>query len=105
MDVPIVALSQLSRKVEDRSDKRPQLADLRESGSIEEDADVILFLYRPEYYGIKNTTEGESTAGLCEVIIAKNKDGQTGLQRQKFIAESMRFENYEYRQQDPTSSG
>ena len=103
LDIPIVVLSQLSRKVEDRTDKRPQMADLRESGSIEEDADVILFLYRPEYYGITTTPEGESTHGMCDVIIAKNKDGKTGLQRQKFIEEHMRFENYEYRQQaDPT---
>lgn len=94
LNIPIVALSQLSRKVEVRKDKRPQMSDLRESGSIEEDADAILFLYRPEYYGVPKTAEGESTAGLCEVIIAKNKDDQTGLQRQIFLAESMRFENF-----------
>lgn len=95
-DIPIVVLSQLSRKVEDRSDKRPQMADLRESGSIEEDADVICFLYRPEYYGVTTTKDGESTAGLAEVIIAKNKDGRTGVQRQLFIAEQMKFENFAF---------
>lgn len=97
LDIPVVALSQLSRKVEDRSDKRPQMADLRESGSIEEDADVILFLYRPEYYGITKTPEGQSTEGLCDVIVAKNKDGKTGLQSLKFIPEYTRFENFEWR--------
>lgn len=99
LDIPIVALSQLSRKVEDRSDKRPQMADLRESGSIEEDADAIMFLYRPEYYGITTTPEGKSTEGLCEVIIAKNKDGKTGMQALRFLEKYMRFENYAHNQQ------
>lgn len=101
LDIPIVILSQLNRKLEDRQDKRPQLADLRESGSIEEDADAILFLYRPEYYGITTTTDGDSTAGLCEVIIAKHKDGPVGMQRQMFHKESMRFENFSYIHPDP----
>ncbi|MEX0660489.1 MAG: replicative DNA helicase [Balneolaceae bacterium] len=95
LDIPVVALSQLSRKVENRNDKRPQLSDLRESGSIEEDADCIMFLYRPEYYGITETKTG-STKGIADVIIAKNKDGQTGIQRLNFIAEYMRFENLSY---------
>ena len=96
LDIPIVALSQLSRKVEDRTNKRPQMADLRESGSIEEDADCIMFLYRPEYYGVTTTEDGRSTDSLCEVIIAKNKDGKTGFHNQKFIKEYMRFENMEH---------
>lgn len=93
LKIPIVALSQLSRKVEDRSNKRPTLADLRESGSIEEDADVVMFLYRPEYYGIEKYPDGETTSGVAEVIIAKNKDGKTGIKKQMFVKEYMRFEN------------
>lgn len=77
LDIPIIALSQLSRAVETRGgDKKPQLSDLRESGSIEQDADMVMFLYRPEYYGITQTESGQSTAGVCEVIIAKNKNGE-----------------------------
>lgn len=93
LNIPIVILSQLSRKVEERKDKQPQLADLRESGSIEEDADVILLLYRPEYYGIDHYPTGESTAGIAEVIIAKNKDGKTGIKKQLFEASTMTFKN------------
>lgn len=93
LKMPIVMLSQLSRKVEDRTNKRPMLSDLRESGSIEEDADVILFLYRDEYYGVKKTPEGESTDGLSEVIVAKNKDGRTGVKKLLFEKETMTFKN------------
>ncbi len=94
LDVPVIALSQLSRAVEQRSgDKRPQLSDLRESGSIEQDADVVMFLYRPEYYGITTTPEGQSTAGLAEVIIGKQRNGPTGSVRQFFVGEYARFEN------------
>lgn len=93
LNMPIVMLSQLSRKVEDRNNKRPMLSDLRESGSIEEDADVILFLYRDEYYGVKKTPEGESTDGLAEVIVAKNKDGRTGVKKLLFEKETMTFKN------------
>jgi len=72
--VPIMALSQLSRQVENRDDKRPQLADLRESGSIEQDADVVLFIYRDDYY---NREESEKK-GLAELIVAKHRNGATG---------------------------
>lgn len=77
LDIPVIALSQLSREVEKRAGhaKRPMLSDLRESGSIEQDADSVLFLYRPEYYGINETAEGDSTLGLCEVIFSKNRSG------------------------------
>lgn len=95
LGIPIVALSQLSRKVEDRQDKRPNLADLRESGSIEEDADCVLFLYRPEYYGITKYPDGESTSGVAEIIVAKNKDGRTGSKKHIFQEEIMRFVNME----------
>lgn len=101
LDIPIVVLSQLSRKVEDRNDKHPQMADLRESGSIEEDADCIMFLYRPEYYGFRTTPDGRATAGLAHLILAKNKDGKTGLVDLRFIGEYMRFENIEHVNSDP----
>ncbi|MFT5886379.1 MAG: replicative DNA helicase [Arcticibacterium sp.] len=76
LDVPVIALSQLSRAVETRGgDKRPQLSDLRESGSIEQDADMVMFLYRPEYYKITEDENGNSTDGMGELIIAKNRAG------------------------------
>lgn len=93
LDVPVVALAQLSRAVEQRGgDKRPQLSDLRESGSIEQDADVVCFLYRPEYYGITTTAEGESTNGLAELIIGKQRNGPVGTTRMFFVKEYARFE-------------
>ena len=97
LDIPIDALSQLSRKVEERQDKRPNLADLRESGSIEEDADCVMFLYRPEYYGIEQYPNGDPTVGIAEIIIAKNKDGRTGTKKHIFKEEIMRFTNLEKR--------
>ncbi|WP_018126518.1 replicative DNA helicase [Balneola vulgaris] len=94
LDVPVIALSQLSRAVEQRGgDKRPQLSDLRESGSIEQDADVVMFLYRPEYYGITTTAEGQSTAGLAEVIIGKQRNGPVGSKMHYFVKDYARFEN------------
>lgn len=94
LDVPVLALSQLSRAVEQRGgDKRPQLSDLRESGSIEQDADVVMFLYRPEYYGITTTAEGQSTAGLAEVIIGKQRNGPVGSKMHYFVKDYARFEN------------
>jgi replicative DNA helicase len=75
-NIPIIALAQLSRAVEARGgDKRPQLSDLRESGSLEQDADLVIFLYRPEYYKILEDDMGNSTVGLTEVIIAKHRNG------------------------------
>jgi replicative DNA helicase len=90
MNVPVVALAQLSRAVELRDPPRPQLADLRESGSIEQDADVVMLLYRPEYYPKHQTDENK---GLAEIIIAKQRNGPTGLIRLQFFPNTMRFEN------------
>ena len=79
LDIPVVLLSQLNRAVEQRGDKRPQLADLRESGAIEQDADVVMFLHRAAYYGVTESVNGESIpANSGEVIIAKNRHGHTG---------------------------
>jgi replicative DNA helicase len=102
--VPIVALSQLSRNVENRTDKRPQLADLRESGSIEQDADVVMFVYREEYYRAKEQPELTEPAkyadwaaemakikGKAEVIIEKHRHAPTGVVTLQFDAELTRF--------------
>lgn len=87
LQVPVIALSQLSRNVEYRTDKRPQLSDLRDSGSIEQDADVVVFLYRPEYYGITQTPGGYNTKGLAETIVAKQRNGPIGAPKATFIKE------------------
>lgn len=90
LDIPIIVLSQLNRSVETRGDKHPLLSDLRESGAIEQDADVVLFLYRPEYYGIE-TLSGESLNGLAEVIIAKHREGSLGTIEMQFKGEYTKF--------------
>jgi replicative DNA helicase len=96
LNVPILALSQLNRGVENRSGlegKRPQLADLRESGAIEQDADMVLFIHRPEYYGMFEDAEGYSLEGMAEIIIAKHRNGATGDVRLRFRKELARFED------------
>lgn len=97
LNVPVLALSQLSRAVESRpgNSKRPMLSDLRESGSIEQDADMVLFLYRPEYYGLTEDEEGRPTAGVGEVIIAKHRNGETGIVPLRFIGKYVKFVDLE----------
>jgi len=88
LSIPVLALAQLSRQVEHRSDKRPQLADLRESGQIEQDADLIIFLHRPEYYK-KNPSPEEK--GIAEIIVAKQRQGPTGIIKVAFIKDFAKF--------------
>ncbi len=92
LDVSIIALSQLNRSVESRSgDKRPQLSDLRESGAIEQDADMVLFIHRPEYYGLTEDKDGNSLIGRAELIIAKHRNGSIGSVWLKFVKEFAKF--------------
>jgi replicative DNA helicase len=99
LNIPVIALSQLSRAVETRGgDKKPQLSDLRESGAIEQDADMVLFIHRPEYYGLEADEAGNSTQGKAEIIIAKHRNGKVGSVGLKFIDRLAKFtdlDNYE----------
>jgi replicative DNA helicase len=94
LSVPVIALSQLSRAVETRGGtKRPQLSDLRESGAIEQDADMVTFIYRPEYYQILEDEEGQSLKGIAEFIVAKNRHGATETVKLRFVDEFARFQD------------
>ena len=88
LNIRVVALSQLSRAVEQRSDHKPQLSDLRESGAIEQDADVVIFLYRPHFY-----SSDEEDEGKAEIILAKQRNGPPGIVNVAFISRFTRFEN------------
>jgi replicative DNA helicase len=98
LDVPIIALSQLSRAPEQRSDHRPQLSDLRESGSIEQDADLVMFLYRPEYYHTREDAQEKGIVGTAELIISKQRNGPTGTVDLFFRKECARFESFSHAQ-------
>jgi replicative DNA helicase len=91
LDVPVIALSQLSRASESRSDKRPMLSDLRESGAIEQDADMVMFLYRDDYYN-KDSDE----KNIAECIVAKHRNGETGTFKLGWKGEYTKFSNLEY---------
>jgi replicative DNA helicase len=86
LEVPILAVSQLNRNLESREDKRPRLGDLRESGSLEQDADIVMFIYRDEYYN-----EGSDERGIAEVVVAKHRAGSVGTVKMTFMPEFTKF--------------
>ena len=98
LDIPVLALSQLSRAVESRHESRPLLSDLRESGAIEQDADLVLFIYRPEVYKIEEY-KGRSTEGVAEILIEKNRNGPTDDLELLFVKDFARFEDFSLREE------
>jgi replicative DNA helicase len=105
LDIPVIALAQLSRAVEQRPDKKPILSDLRESGSIEQDADMVGFIYRGDYYGFNEDPEGNDITGLAEIIIAKHRNGPTATAKVRFRKEFARFTDLDEHFSLPPTSG
>jgi replicative DNA helicase len=106
LNVPVIALSQLSRAVEVRGgSKRPQLSDLRESGAIEQDADIVTFIYRPEYYQILQDEQGQSLKGIAEIIIAKHRNGSLDTVKLRFTDQFAKFSDLEELHFDAFSGG
>ena len=96
LSIPIIALSQLNRSTETREDKRPVLSDLRESGAIEQDADIVCFIHRPEYYNKSGVdAQGNDIRGMAELIVAKHRSGGVGDVKLRFVPDFVRFENWE----------
>lgn len=95
LNIPVILLCQLSREVEKRSDKKPQLSDLRESGAIEQDADVVAFIYRPEYYGMLEDAGGNSLKGVGKIILAKNRNGATDETKFRYNESMTKISDYE----------
>lgn len=105
LDIPVVALAQLSREVEKRGDKRPMLSDLRDSGAIEQDADIVEFLYRPEYYGIRELSGYPNTHGLAFTLIAKHRNGKLKDVPMRWDGSKTKFSNWETDLPIPKASG
>jgi len=97
LEIPVIAVSQLSRRPEGRADYRPKLSDLRESGAIEQDADVVLLLFRKDYY-----SDDPEVKGICEVIIAKQRNGPVGTVELTFLHEYTRFEDIAWLEEEPS---
>lgn len=105
LQVPVIALSQLNRSVETRSnDKRPQLSDLRESGAIEQDADIVAFIHRPYYYGITQDEDGNPTKDLATIIVAKHRNGAVDDVKLRFVQDLAKFQDYDHGVADIMSS-
>ncbi len=100
LNIPVIALSQLNRRPEGRDDKKPVLADLRESGAIEQDADVICFIFREEMYD-----ENSKHKGIAEILLRKHRNGPTGSVPLKFFNEQTRFENLAFDLEEPVLKG
>ena len=106
LDVPVIALSQLSRSVETRGgDKRPILSDLRESGAIEQDADIVCFIYRPEYYGITEDADGMDTENMGELIVAKHRNGGLDTVKLRFTKHLAKFSDFNAFDESPFDGG
>jgi len=105
LNIPVLALAQLNRKVENRNPPRPQMADLRDSGEIEEHADNILFLYRPEVYGITTDPKGNDTTGMGEIVVSKQRNGPDGRVRAAWVEKCAAWEPLEKRQTESPVGG